>query len=61
LTYPLSSQVLVFSKTSLQRSRITPKTPGAIYFDDEVAIGYCYRGNVLEIAAADANLGGHRR
>jgi hypothetical protein len=52
-----SSQVLVFSKTSLQRSRISPRTPRAIYFNDEVAIGYCYRGQSLEIAAADANLG----
>jgi hypothetical protein len=57
LDIPLSSQVLVFSKTSLQRARISPKTPRAIYFNDEVAIGYCYRGSVLEIAAADAKLG----
>src|SRR5262245_4215505 len=27
-----SSQVLVFSKTSLQRERISPRTPRAIYF-----------------------------
>ena len=57
LDIPLSSQVLVFSKTSLQRARITPKTPRVIYFNDEVAVGYCQRGNVLEIAAADPNLG----
>jgi hypothetical protein len=57
LDIPLSSQVLVFSKTSLQRSRISPKTPRAIYFNDEVAVGYCQQGNVLEIAAADPNLG----
>jgi hypothetical protein len=57
LDIPLSSQVFVFSKTSLQRSRIGPKTPRAIYFNDEVAVGYCYRGSVLEIAAADPSLG----
>src|SRR5205085_11744135 len=57
LDIPVSSQVFVFSKTSMQRSRIGPKTPRAIYFNDEVAVGYCYRGNVLEIAAADPNLG----
>jgi hypothetical protein len=57
LDIPLSSQVLVFSKTSLQRSRITPKTPRAIYFNDDVAVGYCFRGDVLEIAAADSSLG----
>jgi hypothetical protein len=57
LDVPISSQVLVFSKTSLQRSRIGPRTPRAIYFNDEVTIGFCQRGDVLEIAAADPNLG----
>lgn len=57
LDVPLSSQLLVFSKTSLQRSRIGPKTPRALYFNDDVTIGYCRQGDVLEIAAADANLG----
>lgn len=51
------SQVLVFSKTSLQRQRISPKTPRAIYFNDDVTVGFCLRGDVLEIAAADTNLG----
>jgi hypothetical protein len=57
LDIPLSSQVLVFSKTSLQRGRISPKTPRAIYFNDEVSVGFCLRGDVLEIAAADPKLG----
>lgn len=57
LDIPISSQVLVFSKTSLQRARIGPKTPRALYFNDEVTIGYCFRGSVLEVAAADPNLG----
>ncbi len=57
LDVPLSSQLLVMSKTSLQRSRISPKTPRAIYFNDDVTIGYCQRGDVVEIAAADARLG----
>jgi hypothetical protein len=57
LDIPASSQVLVFSKTSLQRARIGPKAPRAIYFNDEVAIGYCLGGQVLEIAAADPSLG----
>ena len=56
LDVPVSSQVLVFSKTSLQRSRIGPKTPRAIYFNDEVSVGYCRHGDVLEIVAADPNL-----
>ena len=52
-----SSQVLVFSKTSLQRSRISPKTPRALYFNDEIYIGFCQAGQVLEISAVDPQLG----
>ncbi|CAN5382556.1 hypothetical protein BH11PLA2_BH11PLA2_07790 [soil metagenome] len=54
---PQSSQVLVFSRTSLQRSRIGPKTPRALYFNDDVTVGFCQRGDVLEVAAADPKLG----
>lgn len=57
LDVPASSQVLVFSKTSLQRSRIGPKTPRAIYFNDDVTVGFCRGGDVGEIAAADPQLG----
>lgn len=52
-----SSQMLVYSKTSLQRSRISPATPRAIYFNDDVYLGFCRDGNVLEISAADPELG----
>lgn len=54
---PESSQVLVFSKTSLQRERISPKTPRAIYYNDEVLIGFCLRGQVIEISVVDDNIG----
>lgn len=47
------SQVLVFSKTSLQRARISPRTPRAIYFNDDVAIGFVPGANVIELAAID--------
>lgn len=57
LNVPLSSQVLVFSKTSLQRHRIAPKTPRALYFNDDVYVGFCWRGDVLEISTADSSLG----
>lgn len=57
LKIPLSSQVLVFSKTSLQRSRITPKTPRALYFNDDTYVGYCLHGTVLEVSTADPLLG----
>lgn len=52
-----SSQTLVFSKTSLQLSRISPRTPRALYFNDEVYVGYCREGDVLELAATDAKQG----
>lgn len=57
LDVPLESQMLVFSKTSLQRNRISPRTPRAIYFNDEVYVGYCQSGDVLEISAVDPKLG----
>src|SRR5262249_54051705 len=57
LQVPVSSQVLVFSKTSLQRERITPKTPRALYFNDDLYIGFCLRGEVMELSVADVNLG----
>lgn len=51
------SQTLVFSKTSLQRHRISPRTPRAIYFSDDVYLGYCHEGDALEISVADPQLG----
>lgn len=57
LDVPESSQVLVFSKTSLQRHRIGPKTPRAIYFNDDVYVGFCLRGDVVELSAADPQIG----
>lgn len=51
------SQMFVFSKTSLQVQRISPRTPRAIYFNDQVYVGYCQQGDVLEISAVDAKLG----
>jgi hypothetical protein len=57
LRVPESSQVLVFSKTSMQRDRIGPKTPRALYFNDDVYVGFCLRGHVLEVSAADPAIG----
>lgn len=53
LNVPVSSQMLVYSKTSLQRQYITPKTPRAVYFNDDVYVGYCQNGQVMEISAVD--------
>jgi hypothetical protein len=57
LNVPVSSQTLVFSKTSLQRERIKPATPRAVYFSDDMYIGYCQNGTVLEVTAIDPQLG----
>jgi hypothetical protein len=57
LDVPTESQILVFSKTSLQRHRISPRTPRALYFNDDVYVGFCQQGDVLEISAADPQLG----
>ncbi|MBD3676724.1 MAG: hypothetical protein HUJ26_24710 [Planctomycetaceae bacterium] len=51
------SQSLVYSKTSLQIARIRPRTPRAIFFNDELYVGYCQLGDVMEISVADPELG----
>ncbi len=53
-----TSQMLVFSKTSFQRNRINPRTPRAIYFNDDVYVGWCVNGDVVEVSAVDPQLGG---
>jgi hypothetical protein len=55
---PASSQGLVFSKTSLQRMQITPANPRAIYFNDDVYIGYIPGSAKLELSTVDPKLGG---
>jgi hypothetical protein len=55
---PASSQMLVFSKTSLQRKLIGPDNPRALYFNDDVYIGYIPGAPAIEISAADPKLGG---
>jgi len=57
LDVPISSQMLVFSKTSLQIRHIEPRSPRAIYFNDDVYIGWVQGGDVLEISAVDPRLG----
>jgi hypothetical protein len=58
LDVPLSSQMLVFSKTSLQRERISPHNPRAIFFNDDVYIGWIPGAPLMEISVADPKLGG---
>ncbi len=53
-----SSQMLVFSKTSLQRERISPQTPRSLFFNDSVYVGFIPGALLLEFSTADAKLGG---
>ena len=52
-----SSQALVFSKTSLEISYITDKTPRAIYFDDETYVAWVQGAPSLELMAVDSAIG----
>jgi hypothetical protein len=51
------SQALVFSKTSTQVENINPRTPRAIYFNDDVMVGFVRNSDVLEIASLDPKQG----
>lgn len=57
LEVPAASQVLVFSKTSLQNSHIHPRQPRALYFSDDLYFGWSHGSNKFEIIAADPRLG----
>jgi len=57
LGVPASSQTLVFSKTALQRQHVHAANPRAIYFNEDVSVGYI-PGARLEVAAVDPVLGG---
>lgn len=57
LDVPISSQTLVFSKSSFQYRKISPRSPRALYFNDNVYVGWVRDGHSLEIASFDANQG----
>ena len=54
---PVTSQVLVYSPTSFQAAKIHQQNPRAIYFNDEVAVGWVRGGALLEVTAQDPGLG----
>jgi len=56
LDVPVESQLLVFSKTSLQRTRISPTTPRALFFSDDVYVGWV-PGGLIEVTTIDPSLG----
>ena len=56
LKVPLTSQMLVFSATSLQLSLISTRSPRALYFSDDLYVGWVPGGKV-EIVSLDPVLG----
>ena len=52
LDVAVSSQTLVFSKTSFQFRKISPRKPRALYFNDDVYVGWVSEGK-LEIISFD--------
>jgi hypothetical protein len=57
LDVPATSQMLLFSTTSLQLRLITPSNPRALFFNEDVYVGYIPRGRI-EIVSVDPALGG---
>lgn len=56
LEVPEESQVLVFSKTSHQNSRIHPRNPRALFFSEDAYVGYV-PGGAIEAVVIDPRLG----
>lgn len=57
LGVPVESQLLVFSKTGVQRAYTSPRNPRAIYFAESVVVGYVPGAPVVELAAHDRQQG----
>jgi hypothetical protein len=53
LKVPISSQALVFSKTSFQFPQIGPDRPRALYYNDDVYVGQVQEGKSLEFVSFD--------
>jgi hypothetical protein len=51
------TQTLVFSKTSAQFRLISPRSPRALYFNDDVYVGWVRGGPFIEISTADTEEG----
>ena len=53
LRVPVSSQTLVFSKTSFQFPKISREKPRALYFNDDIYVGRVHDGPSLEFISFD--------
>jgi hypothetical protein len=56
LNIPVSSQIMVFSASSLQSEIINPRNPRALYFNEDTYVGWV-PGGLVEIIAADPVMG----
>lgn len=57
LNISTTSQMLVFSKTSFQRERISPETPRALFFGEDAYVGFIPGSPMIEVTEVDPNLG----
>ena len=57
LEVPASSQTTVFTRTSFQARLINPRHPRALYFSDDVYLGFVPGSKVVEIIAVDVKEG----
>ncbi len=57
LDIPPSSQTLVFSKTSFQYPKISPRHPRALYFNDDIYVGVVHEGKEIEVISFDEQQG----
>ena len=57
LKVPVESQILPFSKTSVQAYAINPTNPRSLFFNDSVVIGWVHGGQFLELASEDPKQG----
>ena len=58
LNVPAESQVTPFAKNSFQAELIDRKNPRALFFSDDVAVGWVRGADLLEVAAQDPRQGG---
>lgn len=57
LKISLESQIVVFSKTSVQSPLISAANPRALYFTDDVTVGFIKKAPFIEFAAQDPQQG----
>jgi hypothetical protein len=53
----VDSQVMVFSQTSFQATLISPQRPRAVYFNDDISVGFVPHGEVMEVSSLDPKQG----